>query len=111
MRQQIEEALTKLDEAFNRNDATASAVLYTQDADEVFGMVCRWVGFRSTSHREKVCSQLRIESQACSGARDRQRNMRGLRMEYTPIDTKGHYVVTVYVREADDWKFRMAYVN
>jgi len=28
-----------------------------------------------------------------------------------PIDAKGHYVVTIYVREGDDWKIRMAYVN
>jgi hypothetical protein len=27
-----------------------------------------------------------------------------------PVDTKGHYEVTIYVREADTWKIRMAYV-
>jgi len=35
VRQQIEAALTKFDEAFNKNDATATAALYTQDAAEV----------------------------------------------------------------------------
>jgi hypothetical protein len=29
-----------------------------------------------------------------------------------PIKTKGgHYIVTIDIREADDWKIRMAYVN
>jgi hypothetical protein len=85
VRQQMEALIVKFDEAFNKNDATATAALYTQDAAEV---VSEWsVGFRSTSHREKACSQLRIESrqvvpQASSGACDRQRNMRDLRMEY-----------------------------
>jgi hypothetical protein len=27
-----------------------------------------------------------------------------------PVDTKGHYHVRIYVREADTWKIRMAYI-
>jgi len=55
VRQQIEAALTKSDEAFNKNDATATAALYTQDAAEVWsGWSAGGLDFRSTSHREKV---------------------------------------------------------
>jgi ketosteroid isomerase-like protein len=36
VRQQIEAALTKFDEAFNNRDAAATAALYTQDAAEVW---------------------------------------------------------------------------
>jgi hypothetical protein len=36
VRQQIDAALTKFDDAFNSRDAAATAALYTQDAAEVW---------------------------------------------------------------------------
>jgi hypothetical protein len=53
--QQIEAVSLQFDEAFNKNDATATAALYTQDAAEVWsGWSAGGLDFRSTSHREKV---------------------------------------------------------
>jgi hypothetical protein len=62
--QQIEAVYTKYDEAYNKNDAAAIAALFTQDALQVWqGSDGRWHGFRSASHREKVCSRDCIDSQ------------------------------------------------
>ena len=61
VRQQIEAALTKFDEAFNKNDATATAALFTLDAAEVWSESSAggWLsvnkpsrkGMQPTSHR------------------------------------------------------------
>jgi ketosteroid isomerase-like protein len=118
VRQQIEAALTKFDEAFNKNDATATAALYTQDAAEV---VSEWsagglafgqqaiekrhaANFASSPGKlsHKLLQVHAIGNEICAISE----------WSMPPIKTKGgHYVVTIYVREADDWKIRMAYVN
>jgi ketosteroid isomerase-like protein len=117
VRQQIEAALTKFDEAFNKNDATATAALYTQDAAEVWsGWSAGGLAFGQqaiekrhaanfASNPGKLSHKLvqvhAIGNEICAISE----------WSIPPIDTKGHYVVTIYVREADDWKIRMAYVN
>ena len=118
VRQQIEAALTKFDEAFNKNDATATAALYTQDAAEVwsewsagglaFGQQAiekrHATNFASNPGKlsHKLVQLHAIGNEICAISE----------WSMPPIKTKGgHYVVTIYVREADDWKIRMAYVN
>jgi len=118
VRQQIEAALTKFDEAFNKNDATATAALYTQDAAEVwsewsagglaFGQQAiekRHAANFASNHSKfshKLVQVHAIGNEICAISE----------WSMPPIKTKGgHYVVTIYVREADDWKIRMAYVN
>src|SRR6266550_327985 len=115
VRQQIEAALTKFDEAFNKNDATATAALYTQDAAEVwsgwsagglaFGQQAiekrHAANFASNPSKfsHKLVQVHAIGNEICAISE----------WSMPPIKTKGgHYVVTIYVREADDWKIRMA---
>src|SRR5258708_21457234 len=71
VRQQIEGALMKYEEAYNKYDAAAVAAFYTQDAIEVVtfesasGVAVgkQAIEKRYASHREKVCKHPRIESQ------------------------------------------------
>jgi ketosteroid isomerase-like protein len=118
VRQQMEALIVKFDEAFNKNDATATAALYTQDAAEV---VSEWsagglafgqqaiekrhaANFASNPGKlsHKLLQVHAIGNEICAISE----------WSMPPIKTKGgHYVVTIYVREADDWKIRMAYVN
>jgi ketosteroid isomerase-like protein len=113
VRQQIDAALTKFDDAFNSRDAAATAALYTQDAAEVWsGWSAGGLAFgqeaiekRHASNPDKLSHKLvqvqAIGNEICAISE----------WSIPPIDTKGHYVVTIYVREADEWKIRMAYVN
>ena len=58
VRQQIEAAVTKYEDAFNQNDATAIAALYTADAAEVF------------EHKGAGGSSRKLQSnRACDGTR------------------------------------------
>jgi ketosteroid isomerase-like protein len=111
VRQQIEAALTKFDEAFSKNDATATAALYTQDAAEV---VSEWsegglafgqqaiekrhaANFASNPGKlsHKLLQVHAIGNEICAISE----------WSMPPIKTKGsHHEVTIYVREADDWR-------
>ena len=118
VRQQIEAALTKFDEAFNEHDATATAALYTQDAAEVeselsagglaFGQqaIEKRHAANLASNPGKLSHKLlqvhAIGNEICAISE----------WSMPPIKTRGgHYAVMIYVREADDWKIRMAYTN
>jgi hypothetical protein len=75
VRQEIEAALIKFEEAFNKQDATAIAALFTLDAAEVAGSEMADAGSLASGREaieKKVCNPLCFESQqivaqACSG--------------------------------------------
>jgi uncharacterized protein (TIGR02246 family) len=110
LRQQIEAVIVKFDEAFNRRDAAAIAALYTQDAVEMnsaYGVVSgrQAIGEKyavqlatSAQISEKVVDVRAIGNDICAIA------------EWTILSEKG-YAATIYVREGDDWKIRMDYIN
>jgi hypothetical protein len=86
VRQQIEAALLKFEEAFNKHDAAAMATLFTVDAVQALDWGERWYVFRSASHRETLHSRFRIEPprirrKAYSGVCHRRQNIRYLGME------------------------------
>jgi hypothetical protein len=61
VRQEIEEALVKFQEAFNKHDASAMATLFTPDAVQVLDWGEGWNVLRSGSHREILRNRFRIE--------------------------------------------------
>jgi ketosteroid isomerase-like protein len=115
VRQQIEAVRMKFDEAFNKRDAAALAALFTQDAIEVWqgypggaaasgqqAIEKRWAAelASSPSSGSKLVQVFSIGNDICAIS------------EYS-TSTFGHkgYTVTIYVRDADTWKIRMAYAN
>ncbi len=114
VRQQIEAVLVKFEEAYNKYDAAAMAALHTQDAVEVRAWVSagglasgrqaiekRFAADFASSPPKMVNELVRvyaIGNDICA-------------ITDTTVGTwKGH-AVTIYVRDADTWKIRMAYVN
>jgi uncharacterized protein (TIGR02246 family) len=116
VRQQIEAAVTKYEDAFNQNDATAIAALYTADAAEVFekeaagGSACgrEAIEQRYAAHFAsgpgklslKLVQVYAIGSDTCVISEFSHRFSAG----------KGYHA-TIYVREGDDWKIRIAYTT
>jgi uncharacterized protein (TIGR02246 family) len=111
VRQQIEAALTKFDEAFNKHDATAIATLFTLDAV----LVLDW-GEGGT-----FCGQQAIEKHyAVDFASSPPEFAEKLVQVYAIGDRistisgwshgiwKGYHA-RIYVRDADPWKIRMDY--
>jgi ketosteroid isomerase-like protein len=118
VRQQIEAAVLKYQEAYNKYDATACAAGFTQHAIEVL----EWssasatgaasgrqeiegrYGFELASHPTKQSFKLvqvyPIGSDVCAI----------WEIFHYSRQEKGYYTA-IYVREADDWKIRMAYAN
>ena len=84
VRQQIEAAVKKHEEAYNKYDAAAYATLYTPDAIEVLSWQSEGGATVGQQAIEKMAAaRVRIVSRqtvihACSGLCDRQRNMRDL---------------------------------
>jgi ketosteroid isomerase-like protein len=116
VRQQIEVALTKYDEAFNKNDVAATAALYTQDAVEV---IRTWSQGGLASGQQAIKSRLATEF--ASGPSNLSHKLLHIdaigndvcaivEWSLPPVDTRDHYAARIYVREADDWKIRMAYI-
>ena len=119
VRQQIEAAVLKYQEAYNNYDATATAALFTQDAVEVVGSEMADAGslasgreaiekryathFASSPSKSslKLVQVYAIGSEVCAISEFSRHRFRV---------GKG-YQATIYVREADDWKIRMAYSN
>jgi uncharacterized protein (TIGR02246 family) len=115
-RQQIEAVLTKYEDAFNKNDAAAIAALYTADAVEVFE---KDAAGGSASGREaiekryadhfasnpsklsvKVVQVYAMGDEVCAISEFSRRFRSG----------KGYHA-KIFVREADDWKIRLAYAD
>jgi ketosteroid isomerase-like protein len=111
VRQQIEAAFMKYTEAYNKYDAAAVAAFYTQDAVEVLPETGgAAVGQQAIEKRyavmlasqpakqsPKLVHMYAVDSDICAISDFSYHSIR-----------KGHYLM-VYVREADDWKIRMAY--
>jgi ketosteroid isomerase-like protein len=111
VRQQIETVFTQFQEAYNKHDAAAMAALHTQDAVEFRS----WQGL--ASGREAIGKRFAFDFasglgkmvnelvQVCAIGND------VCAISNTTVGTfKGH-AVTIYVRDADTWKIRMAYVK
>jgi uncharacterized protein (TIGR02246 family) len=116
VRQQIEAAVTKYEDAFNRNDATAIAALYTADAAEVF---------EHKGAGDSACGREAIEQ---SYAAHFASNPTKLSLKVVQVYPMGDevcaisefsrrfrsgkaYHATIFVREGDDWKIRIAYTT
>jgi ketosteroid isomerase-like protein len=116
VRQQIEAALMKYEEAYNKSDAAGTAALYSQDAIAVlswgsaggatFGQQAiekkAAAEFASSPAKQsfKLVQVYAIGNDMCAIAEFTHYHMHG----------KGH-IVLIYVRDADSWKIRMDYWN
>jgi uncharacterized protein (TIGR02246 family) len=113
VRQQIEAVHMKFDEAYNKNDAAATAALFAQDAAEVWygetegGLASgqpaiekRYAaefGARPSNSSHKLIQVYAVGNDICAIA------------EWSASVYKSHRVV-IYGRDADTWKIR-AYKN
>jgi hypothetical protein len=118
VRQQIEAAVRKLEEAYNKHDAAASAAGFTKHAIEVL----EWSSASATgaaSGRQEIEERYGLEF--ASHPSKQQFKL----VQVYPIgpdvcaiweifhyyrQEKGYYTA-IYVREGDDWKIRIAYAN
>jgi len=114
VRQQIEAALMKYNEAWNKNDAAAFAARFTLEATDVR----RWEAAAAVSGQEAI--EKRYAAEFASGLSN---YVSKLVQIYTigsdicaitdwsllPV-YRGH-AVRIYGREADTWKIRIAYSN
>jgi hypothetical protein len=114
IRQQIEAALMKYNEAWNKNDATAFAARFTLEATDVR----RWEAAGMVSGQEAI--EKRYAAEFASGLSS---NYVSKLVQIYPIGSdicaitewsvgpwKG-YGVRIFVRDADDWKISMAYTD
>jgi ketosteroid isomerase-like protein len=116
VRRQIEAAIVKYEEAYNKYDAAALAALYTQNAIEV-------VAWEPAA--DVAVGQQAIEKKYASLFVSNPRKLSHTVVQVYIIgndmcamsDLSHHYVtqegcyVAIYVRDADTWKIRMAYAN
>ena len=118
VRQQIEAAVLKYQEAYNNYDAAATAALFTLDAVEVVGSEMADAGSLASGREaiEKRYAAHFASSPSKSSLKLVQVNAIG--SEVCAISERSHrfrvgkgYQTTIFVREADDWKIRMAYAN
>jgi uncharacterized protein (TIGR02246 family) len=114
VRQQIEAAVMKFDEAFNKHDAAAIAALYTQDTVQV-GF---WTGEGDTvvSGQQAIEKTYAVEFASSPGKLvGKLVQMYSIGNEMSAIaewskDAFKGYIVRIYVRDADTWKIRLEYV-
>ena len=118
VRQQIEAAVLKYQEACNNYDAAATAALFTLDAVEVVGSEMADAGSLASGREaiEKRYAAHFASSPSKSSLKLVQ--LYAIGSEVCAISERSHrfrvgkgYQATIYVREADDWKIRMAYAN
>jgi ketosteroid isomerase-like protein len=113
VRQQIEDAYKKFDEAYSKHDAAATAALFTQDAAEVLENMPEG-GLASGQQAIKK----RLEVDLASSPQLSQKLVQLYAIgndvcaitEYRGVIHKG-YAVTIWIREGDEWKIRVSYVN
>jgi ketosteroid isomerase-like protein len=116
VRQQIEAVLMKFGEAFNRYDAAACADFFTQDGVEI---IRTWSEGGLASGQQAL--EKRFASVFASTPRKLSHKLLQLypvgndvcaisQISVPPVDATGHYTVTVFVRDADEWKIRVSYV-
>src|ERR1700752_4422933 len=113
VRQQIEAAHMKFDEAYNRSDAAGCTADYTQDAIEVWSweraggaaIIQQAIEIRSAvclalnpdKWVRKLVQVFPIGDEICAIS------------EFERPSGKKGYCVAIYVRELDEWKVRIAY--
>ena len=116
VRRQIEAVQMKFDEAFNKYDAAACAAFFTQDGVEI---IRTWSEGGLASGQQAL--KERFASVFASTPRKLSHKLLQLypvgndvcaisQISLPPVDATGHYVVTIFVRDADDWKVRVSYV-
>jgi ketosteroid isomerase-like protein len=111
VRQQIEAVFTQFQEAYNRHDAAAMGALHTQDALEVRS----WQGI--ASGREAIQKRFAVDFASNPGKMINELiQVYAIGKDICAISdtrvggSKGH-AITIYVREGEGWKIRMAYVT
>jgi hypothetical protein len=120
VRQQIEAAVLKYQVACNNYDAAATAALFTPDGAEVVGSNLGGSDAGSlASGREAI--EKRYAAHFASSPRKyplKLVQVYAIGSEVCAISERSHsfrvgkaYQVMILVREADDWKIRMAYAN
>lgn len=116
LRQQIEAAIVRYEEAYNKYDAAALAALFTQNAIQV-------VAWEPAA--EVAVGQQAIEKKYASLFVSNPRKLSHTVVQVYTIgndvcailDLSHHYItqkgcyVAIYVRGAGDWKIRLAYAN
>jgi ketosteroid isomerase-like protein len=115
LRQQIEAAMLKFDDAYNKSDPTAVAALFTPDAVEAWG----WEKSLSTvSGRQAIERRYALHLpipgkfssnlvQACAIGDE----ICAISEFYHVYLKRKGYSVRIYVREGDTWKIRIEYAN
>ena len=120
VRQQIEAVNMKYDEAYNNKGDTAAIVArYTKDAVEVLGWASGGVasGWQAIEERYKMRFAATASTPGTLSRKLVQVYAIGNDIcaisEFSHVYRQGSkgYSVTIYVREGDDWKIRMDYVN
>jgi ketosteroid isomerase-like protein len=114
VRQQIEAVTKRREEAYNKHDAAAYARFYTQDAIDVW----TWEPQGAAVGLPAIVKRYEAEFASYPAPQ----SFKVLRiypigdeisavMEYKHhMHAKGHALV-IYVRDADDWKVRLSYIN
>ena len=113
VRQQIEAELVKYDDAFNKHDAVAIADLFALDAVEVFGWESEGgavfgqqaiqkryavnLAAGMNNHAIKLVQAYPIGSEVCAISKE-------------TVAQWSNSAVRIYVRDADTWKIKSAYV-
>jgi hypothetical protein len=120
VRQQIEAAVLKYQEACNNYDAAATAALFTQEAVEVVGMeMAGKSGSGLASGREAIEKRYAAHfASSPSKSSLKLVQVYAIGSDVCAISEFSHhfqagkgYHATIYVREGDEWKIRMAYGN
>jgi ketosteroid isomerase-like protein len=116
VRQQIEAAVKKHEEAYNKYDAAAYAALYTPDAIEVLS----WQSEGGATVGQQAIEKMAAAEFASFPAKQSFTLVQvyAIGSEICAISEFIHYhlgvkghLVTIYVRDADDWKIRLTYLN
>ena len=113
VRQQIEAVHMKFDEACNKHDAAAVAALFTQDAVQVWQ---GWPGGAEASGQQAIEKRYAVDFESSPSIVRKLVQVYAIGndicaiTEFKTMVWKG-YIVTIYVREADDWKIRLEYGN
>ena len=115
VRQQVEAVISKFDDAYYKNDATGLADLFAQDGVEVWG----WDKFsKIASGQQAIERRYRVHFPKPGDLSAKLLQAYAIANEICTISEFNHvitggkgYVVRIFVRDADTWKIRMAYVN
>jgi uncharacterized protein (TIGR02246 family) len=116
VRQQIEAVVKKHEDAYNKHDAAAYAALYTRDAVEVLS----WESEGGATVGQQAIEKKVAAEFASSPAKQSFTlvELHAIGSEICAISEFIHYhlngkghLVTIFVRDADDWKIRLTYFN